>query len=127
MSQKLSPEARRAKYLYNKKYMDAYWERRARKTETETIETSRSGIKQDRTTKKTIEFIVSMPELEIPPRAIVCRGNKSDEQYIKALETSNRTLSGENRRLCRLLNEYQRIIEVGVKNIMFNELNSNQV
>lgn len=123
----LSPEARRARYQYNKKYVDAYWERRSRQTETETIETSHSGLNESHTTKKTVEFIVSMPKLEIPPRAIVCRGNKSDEQYIKALEISNRTLSGENRRLCRLLNEYQRIIEVGVKNVMFNELNSNQV
>ena len=31
MSTKLSPEAARAKYQYNKKYQQAYWERRAAK------------------------------------------------------------------------------------------------
>lgn len=126
MSEKLSPEARRARYEYNKKYVDAYWERRSRKTEIETTETSLSGKKESKTVKRTVEFKVSMPELTIPQRPTVCRGGKTDEQYIKALETSNRTLSGENRRLCRLLTEYQRIIEIGVKSVMFNELNSNQ-
>lgn len=28
---RLSPEASRAKYLYNKKYVDSYWERRAKR------------------------------------------------------------------------------------------------
>lgn len=127
MRTKLSPEARRAKYEYNKKYVDAYWERRSRQTEIETTETSRSGKTESKTVKRTIEFNISMPELEIPQKPLVSREGKSDGQYIKALEISNRTLSGENRRLCRLLTEYQRIIEMGVRNVMFNELNSNQV
>lgn len=127
MSGKLSPEARRARYEYNKKYMDAYWERRSRKTEIKTTETSRLGRTESKTVKRTIEFNISMPELEIPPKTLICREGKTDGQYIKALEISNRTLAGENRRLCRLLTEYQRIIEMGVRNVMFNELNSNQI
>lgn len=126
MSERLSPEARRAKYQYNKKYIDAYWERRSRRVETETVETSRSGKNESKTVKHTVEFSVSLPELEIPENPRVSRGNKTNEQYIKALEISNRTLSGENRRLVRLLQKYQEIIEIGVRGIMSNEQTSNQ-
>lgn len=122
MSEKLSPEARRAKYLYNKKYVDAYWERRSR-TE-ETIESRSNGRIRKKTTEREFEYKFSLPELPEPNYQTVSRGNKSDEQYIKALEIANKTLNGENNRLIRLLRKYQEIIEVGVKSVMFNLNNS---
>lgn len=116
---KLSPEAQKAKYQYNKKYVDAYWERRAKRTET--TEDRKAG----RTVRKTVErssveVRVSFPEIDAPVRPTVSRDNKSDEQYINALETANRTLSGENRRLVRLLRKYQEIIEAGVRSELLN-------
>lgn len=111
---KLSPEAQRAKYQYNKKYVDAYWERRAKRTETTEERTS------GRSVRKTVEVRVSFPEIDVPNRPSVSRGNKSDEQYIKALEASNKTLNGENRRLVRLLRKYQGIIEAGVRSELLN-------
>lgn len=108
---KLSPEAQRAKYQYNKKYVDAYWERRAKRTET--TEERTSG-------RSSVEVRVSFPEIDVPNRPSVSRGNKSDEQYIKALEASNKTLNGENRRLVRLLRKYQGIIEAGFRSELLN-------
>ncbi len=80
---KLSPEAARARYLYNKKYVNRYWERKA------------------------AEQTAAESPSELPS---VVRNGKSDERYIKALETSNKTLNRENRRLVRLVNQYQTII-----------------
>lgn len=116
---KLSPEAQRAKYQYNKKYVDAYWERRAKRTET--TEERASGRSVRKTVERSsVEVRVSFPEIDVPNRPSVSRGNKSDEQYIKALETSNKALNGENRRLVRLLRKYQGIIEAGVRSELLN-------
>lgn len=79
---KLSPEAARAKYEYNKKYQNRYWEKKAAENQTE----------QD-------EETVS-----------VSRNGRSDKRYISALEDSNKVLNSENRRLVRLLHNYQTII-----------------
>lgn len=116
---KLSPDAQRAKYKYNKKYVDAYWERRARRTET--TEESNSGRSVRKTVERSsVEVRISFPEIDVPSRPSVSRDNKSDEQYIKVLETSNKALNGENRRLARLLRKYQEIIEVGVRSELLN-------
>lgn len=116
---KLSTEAQRAKYQYNKKYVDAYWERRAKRTET--TEERNSGRSVRKTVERSsVEVRISFPEIDVPSRPSVSRGNKSDEQYIKALETSNKVLNGENRRLARLLRKYQGIIEAGVRSELLN-------
>ena len=70
MSTKLSPEAARAKYEYNKKSQQ--------QIQTEPVSVSRNGM--------------------------------DDQRYITALEASNKTLNSENRRLVRLLHNYQKII-----------------
>ena len=52
MSTKLSPEAARAKYEYNKKYQQRYWEKKAaskraaaqQQIQTEPVSVSRNGI-----------------------------------------------------------------------------------
>lgn len=116
---KLSPEAQGAKYQYNKKYVDAYWERRAKRTETTEERTSGRSVRKT-VERSSVEVRVSFPEIDVPNRPSVSRGNKSDEQYIKALETSNKTLNGENRRLVRLLRKYQGIIEAGVRSELLN-------
>lgn len=86
MSTKLSSEAARAKYEYNKKYQQRYWEKKA-------------AGKQN-----TLQQQIQTEEVS------VARNGMDDQRYITALETSNKTLNSENRRLVRLLHNYQKII-----------------
>ena len=97
MSSKLSPEAARAKYQYNKKYQQAYWERRAAKEKAQAELNAQATQLEDAATA-TLDTVS------------VCRRDMTDERYIKALETSNKTLNSENRRLVRLVTRYQQII-----------------
>ena len=48
------------------------------------------------------------------------RNGQSDAQYIKALETANKTINTENARLQKLLIKYQDIVRTGLKAIMFD-------
>ena len=103
MSKKLSPEAAHAKYLYNKKYQDRYWEKRAAKTATD---------------KVCVEVSITEEALNASSGTIevsVSRKGRSDERYIRDLEGSNKTLNAENRRLTKLLLHYQEIIAIGLK------------
>lgn len=106
MSGKLSPEAAHSKYLYNKKYQDRYWEKRAaRATVQESGETVRVEVSIDDNVLnegKAIEVSVS-------------RNGHSDERYIRDLERANKALNSENRRLTKLLMHYQEIISIGLK------------
>lgn len=86
MSTKLSPEATRAKYEYNKKYQQRYWEKKAA--------SKRAAAQQ---------------QIQTEPVS-VSRNGMDDQRYITALEASNKTLNSENRRLVRLLHNYQKII-----------------
>lgn len=83
---KLSPEAARAKYEYNKKYQQQYWEKKAAEKQTGS---------QSQQPDNTVS---------------VSRAGMTDERYISALEQSNKTLNTENRRLVRLLHNYQTMI-----------------
>lgn len=79
---KLSREAAHAKYLYNKKYIDAYWEKKAKALRVEKSTTTES----------------------------ICinrKDYKDTEAYIIALENSNRTLASENRRIVNMLTKGQ--------------------
>lgn len=67
---KLSKEAARAKYLYNKKYQNAYWERRAKRAQ------------QPQQTERTQKDYICINRLDY----------KDADKYIAAIETSNRTL-----------------------------------
>lgn len=102
-SSKLSPEAAHEKYLYLKKYQDSYWERRAAKRKAE-----QSG--------QTISVEISIDDTSESVDVSVRRSGKTQEQYIRDLEKSNRTLSSENRRLVKLLAQYQEIIRIGTNN-----------
>lgn len=105
MSKRLSPEAAHEKYLYNKKYQDGYWERKAAKR------------------KGKVEVTVSITEELLPnletATVTVQRNGHTDERYIKALEQANRTLNSENRRLIRLLQKYQEIIKIGLNQLEY--------
>ena len=105
MSKRLSPEAAHEKYLYNKKYQDGYWERKAAKR------------------KGKVEVTVSITEELLPNLETVTvtvqRNGHTDESYIKALEQANRTLNSENRRLIRLLQKYQEIIKIGLNQLEY--------
>lgn len=95
----LSPEARRLKYLYNKKYQDAYWERKAQAIASASPEERRmfelAGVIKPSTEKQA--------ELPAGPysqsRPIVSERNQISreqfinvEDYINALESWNDTL-----------------------------------
>ena len=105
MSKRLSHEAAHEKYLYNKKYQDGYWERKAAKR------------------KGKVEVTVSITEALLPNLETVTvtvqRNGHTDERYIKALEQANRTLNSENRRLIRLLQKYQEIIKIGLNQLEY--------
>ena len=122
----MSTAAARAKYLYNKKYQDAYWERRAK----------REGLSDDETdnpksSKKVVDEVqllqalksVLLGDLGEPTKCCINRDGYigKDEKYIKALENSNRIMGSENRRLINLLMQYQKIIGIGVDKI-YHEL-----
>ena len=83
---KLSKEAARAKYLYNRKYMSAYWERKG-------AELAQQPQQTERTQKDYI--------------CINRKDYKDADKYMAAIETSNRTLASENRRLISLLARLQ--------------------
>lgn len=109
-----SKEANKAKYQYNKKYMEAYWERKAQK---------QNGTTTGRTVKKTILSIFEkdyLPELE-SEEITVCRNGKSDAKYIAALETANKRLSGENKRLIRMMQKHQNLIRQSVAGLYYEE------
>lgn len=122
----MSTAAARAKYLYNKKYQDAYWERRAK----------REGLSGDETDKRksskkvadevqllqTLKSVL-LGDLGEPTKCCIKRDGYigKDEKYIKALENSNRIMGSENRRLINLLTQYQKIIGIGVDKI-YHEL-----
>lgn len=122
----MSTAAARAKYLYNKKYQDAYWERRAK----------REGLSGDETDKRksskkvadevqllqTLKSVL-LGDLGEPTKCCINRDGyiRKDEKYIKALENSNRIMGSENRRLINLLTQYQKIIGIGVDKI-YHEL-----
>ena len=122
----MSTAAARAKYLYNKKYQDAYWERRAK----------REGLSGDETDKRksskkvadevqllqTLKSVL-LGDLGEPTKCCINRDGYigKDEKYIKALENSNRIMGSENRRLINLLMHYQKIVGIGVDKI-YHEL-----
>lgn len=91
----LTKEASRLKYQYNKKYMDAYWNRKAEKLKEE----KRKEEEDDREEIRT----AIQKAMETEERVSVSRNGMSDQQYIAALENSNKCLSKENRRLVNLL------------------------
>ena len=127
----MSTAASRAKYLYNKKYQDAYWERRAQR---EGI-SANENEKPERKKKEHVAFDEEAPVEEIKRlmqfkatltdnlgEPIKCYINRDayigkDEKYIKALENSNKVMRSENRRLINLLRQYQKIIEIGVDKV----------
>ena len=79
MKTRLSPEAAHAKYEYNKKSQNQYWERKATQQKQE----------------------------EPDGHVSVSRNKRTDADYIKALEASNRVLNSENRRLVNLIQDYR--------------------
>ena len=101
-----SKEANKLKYQYNKKYVEAYWERKAKKANGEvTMETSKKKINET-------SIQCDDSEIDVEDRPVtVPRQNKTLERYVKCLETANRTLSSENARLVRKVMEYQNMFK----------------
>ncbi|MFR5894431.1 MAG: hypothetical protein ACLUGY_08475 [Phocaeicola massiliensis] len=105
-----SKEANKLKYQYNKKYVEAYWERKAQKANGSTTETRKKKIRQ--TTVTCLDDDYGDDELEMEDRPVtVSRKGKTMERYIKCLETANRTLSSENARLVRKVLEYHDLLD----------------
>lgn len=125
----LSKEAQKIKTEYNKKYMERYWERKAekRKNETKAAAEKSKTVTTKRTTKTVSTVTVKETELfewffpePHVTEVTVSRNGQSDAQYIKALETANKTINTENARLQKLLIKYQDIVRTGLKAIMFD-------
>ncbi len=91
--QRLSPEAARAKYLYNKKYQDSYWERRA-KREGENATERKAGA----------SAAVELTRESFP----------DTEAYIKALE-------GQNAALWRVIRESVAVYNGIMQNQILNQ------
>lgn len=101
-----SKEANRLKYQYNKKYVEAYWERKAQQQNGETAtKKTRKTVRQTTISCFDDDLKPEMADIEIT----VCRNGKSDERYIKALELANKRLNGENNRLIRLMIKYKNL------------------
>ena len=91
-----SKEANRLKYQYNKKYVEAYWERKAQQQNGETAtKKTRKTVRQTTISCFDDDLQPEMADVEIT----VCRNGKSDERYIK-----------ENNRLIRLMIKYKNLI-----------------
>lgn len=111
---KLSPEAAREKYLYNKKYQESYWERRAAKSSSKA---SKGKVAVNITIGE--ELLPDIDEVDVS----ISRQGKTDERYIKQLEQANKTLNSENRRLIKLLTKYQELIRLGIQQLAYeNEI-----
>ena len=119
----LSKEAQKIKTEYNKKYMERYWERKAekRKNETKAAAEKSKTVTTKRTTKTVSTVTVKETELfewlfpePHVTEVTVSRNGQSDAQYIKALETANKTINTENARLQKLLIKYQDIVRTGI-------------
>lgn len=87
----LSPEAAMLKYEYNRKYQDRYWEKKAASKSVETTPLSKCDPNETPTINR-LDYI------------------GQDEKYIKGLEIANKCMRSENRRLIKLLHNYQTMI-----------------
>lgn len=143
----MSTAASKAKYQYNKKYQETYWERRARRegfvdddeqqhdtpkseVKVENPKRKKAEVKTDIKAKKTIEALEHIERLKEDLTSPIeevkkCCINRfdyigKDEMYIKALEDSNRVMNSENKRLINLLMKYQYIIKIGLDGICQN-------
>lgn len=131
----MSRAANKAKYQYQKAkgYQEQYWERRAEREGIKPIE-AKGGQSSLRTksSEKISERITKLRILKADltddlGNLIECCINRSDyegrdESYIKAIENSNKSMRAENRRLTRLLREYQAIIKIGINEVIHNEV-----
>lgn len=123
----LSAAARHEKYLYDKKYQERYWERRAAKRQKTSKLTVREKSTDTLTHQKKIsveiniddELKTEIGEVEVSVR----RTGQTPERYTQELERANRTLASENRRLIKLLTQYQEIIRIGTNNWKGDENN----
>lgn len=111
-----SKEANKAKYQYNKKYVESYWERKAQNQNGTPTTTTRRTVKTPILTIFEKDFPI--PELGEEDMT-VCRNGKSDEKYIVALETANKRLSSENKRLIRLMQKHQNLIRQSIAGLYY--------
>lgn len=123
----LSAAARHEKYLYDKKYQERYWERRAAKRQKISKLTVREKSTDTLTHQKKISVEINIDD-ELKPEigeveVSVRRTGQTPERYTQELERANRTLASENRRLIKLLTQYQEIIRIGTNNWKGDESN----
>lgn len=115
-----SKEANKLKYQYNKKYVEAYWERKAQRLNGQTVtEKSRKRSVELSTTDK--EFFPELAKMDV--EISVKREGRSDAAYIKGLEDANKMYRSENKRLIKLLQKYQEVIKLGVTALKQKEEN----
>lgn len=113
-----SKEANKAKYQYNKKYVEAYWERRAQR-ENGQVETVKRREKSVTLSTDDKYFFPELAKMDV--ETSVKREGRSDAKYIKALEDANRMYRSENKRLIKLLTKYQEVIKLGLTALKHKE------
>lgn len=113
-----SKEANRAKYLYNKKYQEAYWERKAQQAaESETAQTEQKRLSKRVTT--TVEEYFKDDEVQTLSTPITRSKDMSDDKWMKYLEDCCKSLHSENKRLVRLLQKYQEVVSLGLETLSY--------
>lgn len=102
----------------NKKYVEAYWERRAQLIHGQ-IETVNRHEKSVTLSTDDKDFFPELAKMDVDTS--VKREGRSDAKYIKALEDANRMYRSENKRLIRLLTKYQEVIKLGLTALKHKE------
>lgn len=114
-----SKEANKLKYQYNKKYVQAYWERKAKQV----ADQSEAGDEQERLEKRVtttvVEFFKTEQETKNYRIPISRPDDMSDDKWIKYLEDCCKCLNSENKRLIKLLGKYQQVISIGLKDLSY--------
>lgn len=115
-----SKEANKLRYQYNKKYVDAYWERKAKMlAEDEQAKRLTKRVTKEKTVE---EYFITEPDPSQFRTPISRDKSMTDENWIKYLETCCKSLNSENKRLIKLLSKYQFVIDLGLKGLK-HELN----
>ena len=115
-----SKEANKAKYQYNKKYVEAYWERKAKRMAEQTEASNERDRLERRVTTTTVEEYFKTEKEEVNFCIPTSRpSDMTDERWIKYLEDCCKCLNSENKRLIKLLGKYQEVISIGLKDLSY--------
>lgn len=110
----LSAAARHEKYLYDKKYQERYWERRAAKRQKTSKLTVREKSTDTLTHQNKISVEINIDD-ELKPEigeveVSVRRTGQTPERYTQELERANRTLASKINEMTSLKNNFSHFL-----------------